>query len=130
MKLIVALVILSVPIRMFAQQISVKKDTIYNVKDVDKAPEYPGGTSKLLQPIRYPTEARENNIEGKVIVQFIVNEKGALTDIKVIQSVGGGCDEEVLRVLNLKKKWKPAIKNGIPVNVYVQLPVNFKLGVE
>jgi len=70
---------------------------------VEQAPEYPGGVSQfnkfLSKNVRYPAAARENNTQGRVIVQFIVEKDGALSQVKVIRSIGDGCDEEAVRVV-------------------------------
>lgn len=94
-------------------------------------PEYPGGMAAMLAFIRdnlhYPAMAREDGIEGKVVVSFIVNAAGEIEGAKVVRSIGGGCDKEALRVVNAMPKWKPGKQNGHFVKVYYTLPVSFKL---
>jgi TonB family protein len=96
---------------------------------VDEIAEYPGGIDKLRQflgaNIKYPSEAIENNVDGKVILSFIVEKDGAISNIKVTKSLGFGCDEEVIRVLKLSAKWTPAQLNGEPVRYTYNLPVQF-----
>ncbi len=94
-------------------------------------PEPQGGFAgfyKFLQKeLRYPDQARRMGIEGKVYIEFIVEKDGSLSNMKVIKSVGGGCDEEALRVLKKSPKWTPGNNAGRGVRVRMSLPVNFKL---
>lgn len=85
--------------------------------------------SFLSKKIRYPSKARSLGIEGKVYVRFIVDENGKLSDLEVIRGIGAGCDEEVLRVLNLPNapKWKPGRSGGYRVKVRMIVPVDFRL---
>jgi TonB family protein len=76
---------------------------------------------------KYPSMARENNITGRVIVSFVVEKNGDLTDIKVLRGIGGGCDEEAVRVLKTAPSWKPGIQNGRPVRVAYTMPIFFQL---
>jgi len=105
--------------------------TVTPVKNPDEWPEYPGGKKALQEylsrNIRYPAMAAEAGIEGQVVVSFVVNETGEIADIKLIRKVGGGCDEEALRVIGAMPKWKPGKKGGRAVKVYYLLPVSFKL---
>jgi len=77
--------------------------------------------------IRYPDSAKENNIEGRVLVKFVVNEDGSISDCRVIRSVSKVLDDEALRVLAMMPPWKPGKINGKPVKVYFTLPIVFKL---
>lgn len=108
-----------------------------SVKDfasVEVLPEPPGGMagwSKYLgKNLKYPPIARENNISGRVFVSFVVEKNGNLTDIKVMRGVGGGCDEEAVRVLKNAPAWKPGIQNGRPVRVAYTMPIVFQLAEE
>ncbi len=99
---------------------------------VEIQPEYPGGEAALgrflIKNIRYPSIAKENNIQGKVNIQFVVERDGSLTDIKVIREPGSGTGDEAVRVLKLSPHWKAGVQNGKPVRVQFTLPVNFSLG--
>ena len=100
---------------------------------VDEMPEFPGGDDKLMEFIagqtKYPQEAKEKGIQGRVFVSFIVEQDGSITDIKVLlPSIGKGCDEEAIRVVESMPKWKPGKLNGKLVRVRYQVPVEFKLG--
>jgi Ca-activated chloride channel family protein len=82
----------------------------------------------IAKQMKYPTLARENGIAGSVYVSFTVDEKGAVTHIKVLRGIGGGCDEEAIRLVKLTSgKWKPAIQNGKPVKVVNTIVVKFTL---
>ena len=105
---------------------------------VDKpvfAPETPaepeGGLSAFYEFIgknlKYPRLARQLDIEGKVTLTFIIERDGSLSDIEVIKGIGGGCDEEAVRVLAMSPKWNPGKQRGVPVRVRMTLPVVFKL---
>ncbi|MDN3579701.1 energy transducer TonB [Mucilaginibacter flavus] len=86
------------------------------------------GWAKFLQKnLRYPAVARENNVQGRVILNFVVEKDGSISNIKVARALGSGLDEESVRVLKLAKPWKPGIQNGHPVRVAYSIPFNFQL---
>ncbi len=93
---------------------------------VEQMPELIGGLQELQRDVRYPERALRANIEGRVIVQFIVNEKGEVENPKVIRGIGGGCDEEAVRVVK-QAKFKPGMQRGRPVRVQYNLPVIFRI---
>ncbi len=101
---------------------------------VEKNPEFPGGLAAfgnyLKNNIRYPALARENNVQGRVFLQFVVERDGSLTDIRVLRGIGSGCDEEAIRVLKKSPKWTPGIQNGSPVRVQYTVPIAFNLATE
>ncbi len=107
------------------------EDTNEIFTNVEVLPNFPGGLPAfgkyLSKNIQYPPIARENNIQGRVIVNFVVEKDGSLTDIKVVRGIGGGADEEAIRVLKKSPKWTPGIQNGRPVRVSYTVPVNFTL---
>lgn len=95
---------------------------------VQQMPEFNGDINNYLSSnLLYPASARETNIEGKVIIQFIVNEDGAITDARILKGIGGGCDEEALRVVKNMPKWKAGKQNGRTVKVFFTLPIRFML---
>ncbi len=98
---------------------------------VEEMPSFPGGEEKLMEylrsKIKYPTIARENGITGRVYVSFIVDKDGKIKDVKKLRGIGGGCDEEALRVVSTMPDWKPGRQNGRNVTVQYNLPVNFNL---
>ncbi|MBL7753319.1 MAG: energy transducer TonB [Chitinophagaceae bacterium] len=94
-------------------------------------PEYPGGEEALIAFLRdnmkYPSQARNSNIEGRVVVGFIVNRDGNIENIQIKRSLGYGCDEEARRVVGMMPKWSPGDNNGKKVSVVYELPIFFEL---
>jgi protein TonB len=78
--------------------------------------------------IHYPSMARRYNVQGRVIVSFVIEVDGSLNDIKVVKGIGGGCDEEAVRAIKLSPRWTPGTINGRPVRVKYNVPVQFVLG--
>ena len=83
--------------------------------------------SFIQNEVKYPEEAKEKSIEGKVFVEFVVNEDGTVSNVYVKKGIGGGCDEEAQRVVALSPKWIPGKINNQPVKVKMILPISFKL---
>ena len=104
-------------------------DTIYTLVTVQ--PEFPGGQQAVLQFLRenvkYPAIARENRIQGRVVVQFTINTDGSVTDLSIARSVNDVLDKEALRVISLMPNWTPGYLNGKPVRVRYSIPINFRL---
>jgi protein TonB len=97
---------------------------------VEEMPTFPGGEKRLfelLSHINYPINARENGISGWVYLTFVVDKDGKIRDAKVVNGIGGGCDEEALRVLNALPAWNPGRKNGQNVAVKSNVRINFTL---
>lgn len=98
---------------------------------VEQMPQFPGGDAELMKylskNIKYPTMAMENNIQGRVVVQFVVTKTGAIGEVKVIRSVDRDLDREAIRVCKSLPNFIPGKMNGQAVNVWYTLPVNFKL---
>ena len=98
---------------------------------VESMPEFPNGMKELYiylgNNIKYPVMAKESGIQGKVYVTFVVEKNGSITDVKVLRGIGGGCDEEAIRVVAAMPKWKPGKQRGKPVRVQYNLPVRFTL---
>jgi len=95
-------------------------------------PTYPGGPVEMMKflskNIKYPSLARENNLEGKVIVKFYVDTDGTVKSPEILKDgVGGGCADEAVRVVKTMPKWSPGTQRGKNVKVYYVLPVTFKL---
>ena len=99
---------------------------------VQEQPVYPGGMPALMQYIaqnlQYPLEAKEKRIQGRVFVQFVVTETGAIQQVRILKGIGHGCDEEAVRVVSQMPKWIPGKQNGQPVAVQYNLPIQFALG--
>ena len=100
-------------------------------KIVEKMPEFPGGMAACLKflanNIKYPAIAQESNIQGKVIIQFVVNKDGSIVDPVVVRSVDPHLDKEALRVISMMPKWTPGMQRGKPVRVKYTVPVTFRL---
>lgn len=95
---------------------------------VKQMPEFMGDMGAYISSnLHYPENARANGIDGRVLVQFVVNEDGSVTDAQVVRGIGGGCDEEALRMVNSMPKWKPGKQNGMAVKVLFTLPIKFVL---
>lgn len=97
---------------------------------VEDTPEFPGGTVALMEFLRtnvnYPAELKENKVEGRVIVSFIVEKDGSITDPKIVLSADPALDAEALRVINLMPNWKPGYQCGEAVRVQFMVPINFR----
>lgn len=93
---------------------------------VEQMPELIGGLAELQSNIQYPEMARRAGIEGRVYVQFIVNERGEVENPQVIRGIGGGCDEEALRAVR-NANFRPGMQRGRPVRVQYSLPIVFRL---
>src|SRR5690625_5390729 len=93
---------------------------------VEQMPELIGGLGELQSKIRYPEMARRAGIEGRVHIQFIVNERGEVENPVVVRGIGGGADEEALRVVS-QAKFTPGMQRGRPVRVQYSLPIFFRL---
>jgi len=128
-SVIILLLIMIKPLIIFSQNNKPKSDQVYTV--VETMPEYPRGQEALMdflaKNIQYPQFAKESGISGSVIVSFVVEKNGSISDIKIIKGLGSDCDDEVIRVINLMKKWKPGKQNGKAVRVQYNLPVKFTL---
>jgi protein TonB len=98
---------------------------------VESMPSYPGGEAARIEylnaNIKYPQMARESGIQGRVFVTFVVEKDGSVTDVKVLRGIGGGCDEEAIRVIKNMPKWDPGKQRGKPVRVQFNMPILFKL---
>ena len=105
------------------------KDEVFMV--VEQMPEFPGGIQELMsflsKNIKYPSIAQENGIQGRVIVQFVVEKDGTPTEFKVIRSVDPYLDAEALRVMKEMPKWKPGMQRGQVVRVKYTIPVTFRI---
>jgi TonB family protein len=104
-------------------------DTIYEI--VDEMPQYPGGMKGLMRYItrnlRYPREAQEAGIQGRVVVVFVVDIDGSVTNAQVLESVDPHLDREALRLINAMKKWTPGKHRGKVVKVMYSVPLSFRI---
>ncbi len=106
-----------------------EKTDIYQIAEV--MPEFPNGLATLFNFIsdnlKYPSDALEKGIQGRVVVQAVVNEDGSVTQPKILKSISPSLDKEALRIVSIMPKWKPGTQDGIPVKVRYTFPVVFKL---
>ena len=111
------------------------EESVYNevneIDKVDEQPSFPGGESAmksyLTSNVKYPIYAQENGVQGRVIVESIIEKDGSMSDVKVIRSVDPSLDREALRVVKAMPKWTPAKLKGIPVRTKCTTPVVFRL---
>lgn len=98
---------------------------------VEEIPTFPGGTEALLKflgaNVKYPPIAKEAGITGTVLISFLIEKDGSISNIKVIHSIGGGCNEEAIRVVSMMPKWIPAKQKGKPIRTQFQIPLFFAL---
>jgi TonB family protein len=98
---------------------------------VEKMPEFPGGVEKLMEyvamNVRYPKEAEDKCLQGRVIATFIVEKDGSITSAKIVRSIDPALDAEALRVINGMPNWKPGTQKGEPVRVKYTIPISFRL---
>ena len=103
-------------------------DSVHRFVDIPPHPDF-DISAYLKTNLRYPIAAKDNNIDGRVTVQFIVNKDGSISDVKVMgnKHLYAGCEEEAIRVISDMPKWKPAKVNGQPVKAYYTQYVIFRL---
>lgn len=98
---------------------------------VEEMPEFPGGTEALrkylAQSVVYPVVAQENGIQGRVYIQFVINQNGEVTDATILRGVDPSLDREALRVVEAMPKWKPGKQLNRPVRVSYIVPINFTM---
>ena len=104
-------------------------DEVKNLATVDVYPEFPGGMaawSKFIQKnLRYPGQAQEEGIQGKVYISFVVEKDGSITDVKLVKGIGFGCDDEAMRVIKKSPKWSAGKQNNQAVRVRYSMPINY-----
>ena len=102
--------------------------TRYQIVEVD--PEFPGGMEAMMkyltENIKYPQVAKEQGIQGRVYVSFVVEKDGSVSNVRLLRDIGGGCGEEAVRVVGAMPKWKPGMMKGKAVRVMYNLPINFQ----
>ena len=112
-----------------AQNKKTSNDKVF--EKVEDMPEFPGGEQAMMkfvsENVQYPEEAKEKEISGRVLVGFIVEKDGSVNEVKIVRGIGGGCDEEAVRVVKAMPKWKPGKEKGKPVRVSYMMPFTFKL---
>lgn len=118
---------------------------VYTSDEVDRAPYFDGGCTQceledrvacaetaylesFYGKIKYPAQARENDIQGKVVIRFVIEKDGSVSNFEIVEAIGYGCEEEVIETIQMVVPWVPAILNGAYVRSFHELPVIFKLG--
>ena len=105
------------------------EETVYDV--VEEMPQFPGGPSALFEylsnNLQYPVVAEENGVQGRVIVTFIVEKDGSISNAKVVKVVDPSLDKEAIRLVESMPNWIPGKQNGEPVRVKYTVPVTFRL---
>lgn len=98
---------------------------------VEQNPSFPGGDAARMKylgnNIKYPQMARESGIQGVVYVTFVVEPDGSITNVRILRGIGGGCDEESIRVVKSMPRWTPGKQRGKPVRVQFNMPIKFTL---
>ena len=107
----------------------VEEEQIFTI--VEQMPTFPGGEAELFKylgkSIKYPQMAQDAGIQGVVFVTFLVDKDGGVKNVKVLRGIGGGCDEEAIRVVQKMPKWTPGKQRGKSVKVQYNLPIKFTL---
>lgn len=132
--LFVLALLLSAHTAMYAQsnQRTERKASDEKIFDVvEQPPSFPGGQAALMsylsKNVKYPEEALKDNVQGRVIVGFIVEKDGSVSNAKIIRSVDSALDKEAIRIVMSMPKWTPGRQNGRNVRTKYNVPVNFKL---
>lgn len=111
-------------------QVTADKDTTV-LRTVEQIPEFPGGIVQfmkwLTRNLRYPPQAQQQKIQGKVVVSFIINKDGSISSPKVVKSVDPLLDNEAMRVIKMMPRWKPGMDKGVTCRTMFAIPVNFVL---
>ena len=110
-------------------QVSTTDDAVYS--QVDKSPEFPGGSMKMWSYInknlKYPEEAVKANVRGKVWAQLIIEKDGSINNVLILKGIGFGCDEEVERMFKAMPKWNAGMRDGQAVRTNFRMPISFIL---
>jgi protein TonB len=111
------------------QEEAIDEEVIFIV--VEEQATFPGGEEARLrflqENLRYPHMAREAGIQGTVFITFVVERNGTITDVRILRGIGGGCDEEAIRVVREMPRWNPGRQRGQPVRVQFTMPIRFVL---
>lgn len=113
----------------YGQEVTSTSTDTFNV--VEQMPEFRGGEpafySFLDKNLNYPNEAKSKGIQGKVWLSFIINEDGRVSNVEILRGIGGGCEQEAKRVMELMPPWIPGKQDGKAVKVRFRFPINFTL---
>jgi periplasmic protein TonB len=128
---LICLVLSIITIHVYTQETEIidNEEAIYTI--IEQLPSFPGGEEKMNEFIKsnlkYPDEAKSNRIQGTVYASFIITSSGKINNINILRGLGGGCDEETIRLIGSMPPWEPGKQRGKPVSVKFTLPVKFKL---
>lgn len=138
-RIILCLATLCVALGMWAQPdgtivtVTAAGDSVETNQLLDRSAAFPGGDQALrqwiVQNMKYPAKAMENGESGRVLVSFIVNKDGSISDAQIVKSVSPILDEEALRVVGMMPAWTPGVQGGKPVRTKFTLPLTFGLQV-
>lgn len=113
------------------EQRKITEEEIYKVFEVEVQPQFLGGNDALFkflaQNLQYPKIAAENGIQGKVVVSFVVEKDGSLTNVKILRDIGGDCGKEALRLVHSMPRWTPGKQSGQNIRVLYTMPLTFRL---
>jgi len=127
----VEIVTIEEPNEILVEDQSTENDSLKIFTEAEFMPKFVGGEIELNKFLNknmlYPNLAKENNIEGRVIIRFVVEKDGSLSNIEILKKLGFGCDEEVIRLIKTMPKWNPGKTYGKAVRVNYILPIVFKL---
>ncbi len=114
---------------LFAQDVNEDEDVVY--VEVQKSPEFEGGVQRLYEflgnQMSYPKKAKKKGVQGRVILQFVVERDGSVSDVEVVKGVDKDLDKEAVRVVKLMPRWVPGEMDGEPVRVKYTLPILFRI---
>ena len=131
MKNTLLIIALFIGIGAFAQTTESKNTPPEPGTLVETQPEFPGGQMEMMRfiqkEVKYPEDAKEMGIQGKVYISFTVNKEGTLEEVKILRGVSTSIDKESLRVVKAMPKWTPGTQQGVNVKVRYNLPINFRL---
>lgn len=130
-KLLFSFILIATSFTLSAQEnVKEQKDSAAIII-IEENPEFPGGMVEMYKYIsknlKYPEKAKKDKIEGKVIVTFVIETDGSISNVEVFEGIGGGCDEEAVRIVKKMPKWKPGKQKGKAVRVQFRLPIMFIL---
>lgn len=110
----------------------VTDNAVYDASGIDKFPEFEGGMAAwakyIRKNLRYPEAAQDQGIQGRVSVSFVVEKDGSISDVTILKGIGGGCDEEAMRVIKKSPKWRAGQQQNNKVRVRYTMPISFLIG--
>lgn len=130
---VLGLLVISVSVKAagLPKNVDTDEDLTPIFSQVEEMPKFSGGHTEVLKylhkNLRYPAIAQENGIQGRVVVQCVINKDGSVSDVQVLQGVDPSLDKEALRVVSTMPRWTPGKQRGKPVRVRYTLPITFRL---